>query len=73
MFTLVWLFLVMTPQGPAPAQIQDATKFKTMAACQAFAEKMTPRAQDWIRGAVKGAWEMEVHSKFQCTKDGEPA
>jgi hypothetical protein len=73
MVSLVWLFILMTPQGPVPGQVHDETKFTTVTECKAWGERMAPRATDFARGAVGVPWAFEIQTSFQCKEDGDPA
>lgn len=73
MFKLIWVAVTMTAQGPIMGQIPETTKFKTEAECIAFAQTMTPRLADWVRGRINADWDREVSIRFRCEMDGNPA
>lgn len=73
-FMLVWTIATMTPHGLGNAKLVDPTRFQTEQECMAFAEKMSPRMPDWVRGLLRAPWTHEVAVvKIECEVDGAPA
>lgn len=70
---LVWAVATMSAQGPVATHVPETTRFETVQACQEFGVKMTPRLQDWVRGAVRADWDHEVRVAFRCAEAGAPA
>lgn len=72
-FMLVWAVATMSAQGPVATHVPETTRFETAEACQEFGVKMTPRLQDWVRGAVRADWDHEVRVTFRCGPIGQEA
>lgn len=72
-FALIWAVATLSAQGPVATQVPETKQFASEQACQEFAAAMTPRMQDWVRGAVRGDWDHEVRIAYRCAPVGEPA
>lgn len=72
-FALLWIAAVVTMSGVIPVQISETTKFKSRAECEAFGKEMSPRVQDYARGALKLDWSVNVVVAFRCEAPGQPA
>lgn len=72
MFKLLWVIAVMSANGPIIRPIPETTTFKDKAACEQFGKDMTPRLQDWARGALNADWNVEIRSAFKCEPAGDP-
>lgn len=72
MIKLIWFIVTIGPQGPINGQIQDELRFDTPAQCQEYAERMSPRVEDWVRGALNAPWSHPVAVNSKCD-EGEPA
>lgn len=72
-WALVWAVMTIGPQGPVGGNVPESTKFDSEKACIAFGERMAPRVQDWVRGALRAEWEHPVSVDFKCDVDGRPA
>lgn len=70
MFKLVWLIAAMTAQGPATGESAESRTFASREACISYANEMTPRMQDWVRGVTRQDWDAPVGIKFRCEVDG---
>lgn len=72
MIKLVWVIAVMTANGPMFRAIPETTQFKDQAACEKFGKDMTPRLEDWARGALNADWNIEIKSAYKCEPAGQP-
>lgn len=72
-WALVWAVMTIGPQGPIGGNVPETTKFDSEKACEAFGKDMSPRMQDWIRGAMKAEWEHPVRVDYKCQPDGRDA
>ncbi len=72
-YVLVWAVMTVGAQGPVQGTLPETTKFESAEACEQFGAAMTPRLQDWMRGAVRSEWDHPVQVAYACQPDGRPA
>ncbi|MBI3129406.1 MAG: hypothetical protein HYZ11_17485 [Candidatus Tectomicrobia bacterium] len=66
MIALTWFVITMTAAGVYNGPIPETTQFNTLAECQSFGQRMTPRLQDWVRGMLRADWDHKVQVRFEC-------
>ena len=72
MIKMLWIVTTLTVSGPMTVTVPETTVFNDQTACARFAEDMTGRMQDWVRGALRADWDLKVDIKFRCEASGDP-
>ncbi len=72
MIKMVWIVTTITASGPVTLNVPETTVFKDRTACTRFADDMTGRMQDWVRGAFRADWNHPVQIRFRCEPAGDP-
>ncbi len=73
MLKIIWTAGFMSLQGPIMKDLHEPDRFKDMAACDAFGERMAKRTEDFVRGALNVTWETPVMIVWRCEPVGDPA